>query len=54
MLKIGGEDTFERLYTAKFRNYMSKYGEFVAYERDRAGMPGDNYTSLLTTITLPY
>ena len=37
MLKIGGEDTFERLYTAKFRNYMSKYGEFVAYERDRAG-----------------
>ena len=36
-LRIGQSDKFERLYFAKFREIGSQFGEFVEYERDRAG-----------------
>jgi hypothetical protein len=36
MLKVGATDVFERKYTQKFRNFAGRFGEFVAYERDRA------------------
>lgn len=36
-LKIGKSDVLEREYMQLFRQLASKYGEFVVYERDRAG-----------------
>lgn len=36
-LRIGQNDKFERLYLAKFRAIGAQFGEFVEYERDRAG-----------------
>lgn len=36
-LKIGKNDHFERIYMAKFRALAAEFGEFVEYERDRAG-----------------
>lgn len=35
VLEVGKTDAFEREYMAKFRGLAAKYGEFVAYERDR-------------------
>lgn len=34
-MKVGRNDAFERVYTAKFKEFASRYGEFVNYERDR-------------------
>lgn len=34
-MQVGKEDVFERIYTQKFRELASQFGEFVAYERDR-------------------
>lgn len=36
-LKIGKNDRFERIYMAQFRAMAAQFGEFVEYERDRAG-----------------
>ena len=36
-LKIGKNDRFERLYMAKFRALSANHGEFIEYQRDRAG-----------------
>ncbi|RDJ97385.1 hypothetical protein [Cupriavidus lacunae] len=36
MLKIGKTDAFEQAYMAKFKAFAYRFGEFVAYERDRA------------------
>lgn len=36
-LRIGKNDRFERLYMANFRAIAAQFGEFVEYERDRAG-----------------
>jgi hypothetical protein len=36
-LKIGKNDVFERNYMNEFRCIASKFGEFVEYQRDRAG-----------------
>ena len=38
MPKIGEEDEFERIYTAKFRALASKFGLFVEYDQDRAAI----------------
>ncbi|HXK26937.1 MAG TPA: DUF4365 domain-containing protein [Candidatus Binatia bacterium] len=35
MAEVGKTDVFERLYMEKFRAFAAKFGEFVAYERDR-------------------
>ena len=35
MAEIGASDSFERIYTQKFRNLTARLGEFVMYERDR-------------------
>ena len=35
MAIIGHTDSFERRYTARFRELAAEFGEFVAYERDR-------------------
>ena len=35
MAVIGANDRFERIYTQKFRDSAARFGEFVAYERDR-------------------
>lgn len=32
---VGKTDAFEREYMEKFRQFASKYGEFISYERDR-------------------
>lgn len=36
-LQVGQNDSFERQYMAKFRALSASFGEFVEYERDRAG-----------------
>jgi hypothetical protein len=36
-LSVGVNDAFERRYTANFRERAAPYGEFVEYEKDRAG-----------------
>lgn len=45
-LKIGKNDTFERIYMGKFLAIASRFGEFVKYERDRAARDiGLHFTS---------
>lgn len=59
-MKVGQNDKFERIYMAKFEAIASEFGEFVKYERDRAGRDiglhftnarssgGENVSSVLT------
>lgn len=35
MIEVGVTDVFERHYMQKFRHFAGRFGEFIAYERDR-------------------